>query len=196
MSNFDPNAPGGPPPGWTPPPGGQPPPYGAPQFGAPAYGAPQGNYMAPPNIPGPLAEWPQRAIGWLIDFVFFLVPWIVLWVLTIAAGTILFELLGDLYSLALGIFLAYQLGVSGSTPGMRIAGLKCVKADGQVLGGGMGVVRAICHWVASILCFIPFVVDMLFPLWDSQKQTLADKVMKSYVIVVPKQGFSITPPSS
>jgi uncharacterized RDD family membrane protein YckC len=152
--------------------------------------------MAPPNIPGPLAEWPQRAIGWLIDFVFFLVPWIVLWVLTIAAGTILFELLGDLYSLALGIFLAYQLGVSGSTPGMRIAGLKCVKADGQVLGGGMGVVRAICHWVASILCFIPFVVDMLFPLWDSQKQTLADKVMKSYVIVVPKQGFSITPPSS
>lgn len=201
MSNFDPNAPGGPPPGWTPPPGGQPPqggqlpPYGAPQFGAPAYGAPQGNYMPPPNVPGPLAEWPQRAIGWLIDFVFFLVPWIVLWVLTIAAGTILFELLGDLYSLLLGIYLAYQLGTTGATPGMRIAGIKCVKADGQVLGFGMGVVRAICHWVAGILCVIPFVVDMLFPLWDKDKQTLADKIMKSYVIVVPKQPFSITPPS-
>jgi hypothetical protein len=36
---------------------------------------------------------------------------------------------------------------------------------------------------------------MLFPLWDKDKQTLADKIMKSYVIVVPKQPFSITPPS-
>jgi len=127
--------------------------------------------------------------------VFFLVPWIVLWVLTIAAGTILFELLGDLYSLAVGIFFAYQLGISGATPGMRMAGLKCVKADGQVLGVGMGIVRAICHWVAGILCFIPLVVDLLFPLWDPQKQTLADKIIKSYVIVVPKQGFSISPTS-
>jgi uncharacterized RDD family membrane protein YckC len=147
------------------------------------------------NIPGPLAEWPQRAIGWLIDFVFFLVPGIVLFILSQASGTILFELLGDLYSLVLGLYFAYQLGTTGATPGMRMAGLKCIKADGQVLGTGMGIVRAICHWVLGILCFIPFVVDMLFPLWDSQKQTLADKIMKSYVIIVPKQGFSITPPA-
>jgi uncharacterized RDD family membrane protein YckC len=142
-----------------------------------------------------LAEWPQRALGWLIDFVFFLVPGIVLWVLSIAADTILFELVGWLYSLALGIYFAYQLGTSGATPGMRVAGVKCVKTDGQVLGFGMGVVRAICHAVAWAVCFIPFVVDMLFPLWDAQKQTLADKIMKSYVIVVPKQAFSITPPA-
>jgi uncharacterized RDD family membrane protein YckC len=207
VSNFDPNAPGAPPPGWTPPPGGPPPPYGAPpaggqlppygapQFGAPAYGSPQANYMPPPTIPGPLADWPTRALGWLIDFVFFLVPWIVLFILDKAAGSAIFGLLDDLYSLALAIYLAYQIGTTGATPGMRVAGLKCVKADGQVLGFGMAFVRAICHAVAAILCVIPWIVDMLFPLWDKEKQTLADKIMKSYVIVVPKQGFSITPPS-
>jgi uncharacterized RDD family membrane protein YckC len=151
--------------------------------------------MPPPNVPGPLAEWPQRALGWLIDFVFFLVPAIVLYVIDIVAGTVLFGVLGWLYSIAAGIYFAYQLGTTGATPGMRVQGLKCVKADGQVLGFGMGIVRAVCHGVAWVLCIIPFVVDMLFPLWDKDKQTLADKIMKSYVIVVPKQAFSITPTS-
>jgi uncharacterized RDD family membrane protein YckC len=151
--------------------------------------------MPPPTVPGPLAEWPQRALGWVIDFLFFLVPGIVLYVIDVAAGTVLFGVLGWISSLALGIYFAYQIGTTGATPGMRVAGLKCVKADGQPLGFGMGVVRAVCHGVAWCLCIIPFVVDMLFPLWDSQKQTLADKIMKSYVIAVPKQAFSIKPAS-
>jgi uncharacterized RDD family membrane protein YckC len=122
------------------------------------------------------------------------VPWLILYILTLAAGTIIFQLLGSLWGLVVGIFFAVQLGQSGSTPGMRMAGLKCVnKSTGQVLGGGMGFVRALVHWVLAILCFVPFVVDMLFPLWDAQKQTLADKVLGTVVVTVPKEGFSITP---
>jgi hypothetical protein len=77
-----------------------------------------------------------------------------------------------------------------------MVGLKCVKKDtGELLGGGMGFVRALVHWVASALCLIPFVIDMLFPLWDAQKQTLADKIIGTVVLKVPAEGFSITPKS-
>jgi uncharacterized RDD family membrane protein YckC len=78
---------------------------------------------------------------------------------------------------------------------MRVAGLKCVKADtGQLLGGGMGFVRALLHWIAAVLCFVPYIVDMLFPLWDAKRQTLADKIISTVVIKVPPTGFSLTPP--
>jgi uncharacterized RDD family membrane protein YckC len=36
--------------------------------------------------------------------------------------------------------------------------------------------------VDAIICYIGF----LFPLWDSKKQTIADKIVKSVVVVVPK----------
>jgi hypothetical protein len=40
---------------------------------------------------------------------------------------------------------------------------------------------------------VPFIVDMLFPLWDVKRQTLADKIMGTVVLKVPVQGFSLTP---
>ena len=62
---------------------------------------------------------------------------------------------------------------------------------GQPIGAGMGVVRAIAHFVDGIICYVGY----LWPLWDAQKQTLADKIMKTVVITAPKQAFSITPPT-
>jgi len=80
---------------------------------------------------------------------------------------------------------------------MRVVGLKCVNMKtGQPLGAGMGVLRWLCHVVADVLCVVPYIVDMLFPLWDAQKQTLADKIVGSVVITVPKQPFSLVPPST
>jgi hypothetical protein len=40
---------------------------------------------------------------------------------------------------------------------------------------------------------VPFIIDMLFPLWDSQRQTLADKIMGTVVLKVPPGRFSLTP---
>jgi hypothetical protein len=45
--------------------------------------------------------------------------------------------------------------------------------------------------VDSIICYVGY----LFPLWDQQRQTLADKIMSTVVVVVPKQAFSLTPPT-
>ncbi len=122
------------------------------------------------------------------------VPYIVLYIFTVATGSVFFALIGGLWALVVSIWLAIQLGQYGSTPGMRLAGLKCVKeGTGQTLGAGLGFVRGLIHVVASWLCLVPFIVDMLFPLWDVKRQTLADKIMGTVVLKVPVQGFSLTP---
>jgi len=85
------------------------------------------------------------------------------------------------------------VGQTGQSPGMRVMGLKCIGTrTGQPIGGGLGFVRAIAHFVDSIICY----VGWLFPLWDAQRQTLADKIMNTIVVVVPKQGLSLTPPKT
>jgi uncharacterized RDD family membrane protein YckC len=101
---------------------------------------------------------------------------------------LLIYLVGFAYS----IFLAVQLGQSGSTPGMRVIGLRAVgKSTGQPIGGGMGFLRSLAHIVDSLICF----VGWLFPLWDKDKQTLADKIVGTVVVNAPKQPFSLTPTS-
>jgi uncharacterized RDD family membrane protein YckC len=87
------------------------------------------------------------------------------------------------------LYLGYLVGQKGQSPGMAIMGLRCVGQEtGQVIGGGMGVVRTIAHVVDSIICYIGW----LFPLWDPQRQTIADKLVKTVVLTnQPKQSFSI-----
>jgi uncharacterized RDD family membrane protein YckC len=106
---------------------------------------------------------------------------------------VLCYLLGAVFALGWQIWLAVQVGQTGQTPGMRTIGLKAVKRDtGQVVGSGIGVVRWLVHVGLGILCTIPEIVDFLFPLWDPQKQTIADKAVGTVVITVPKQAFSIS----
>jgi uncharacterized RDD family membrane protein YckC len=175
----------GPPPESYPPPGGYPPPGSyPPQGGSQSYGPPPG-YGPPSGGFGTLAEWPQRALGYLIDFG----PIIVLDIITVALPSAI-RLLFFLVALGWGIFLAVQLGQTGSTPGMRVVGLRAIsKTTGQPIGAGMAVVRWIAHFVDTIICF----VGWLFPLWDKEKQTIADKIVSTVVVTAPKQPFSLTP---
>jgi uncharacterized RDD family membrane protein YckC len=98
-----------------------------------------------------------------------------------------------LVAIVIGIWFSVQVGQTGQSPGMRVIGLKCISTQtGQPIGGGLGFVRSLAHIVDSLICY----VGWLFPLWDSQRQTLADKIMKTVVVVVPTQRFSLTPPKS
>ena len=164
-----------PPPGGfapPPPPGGYAPPPGG-------YMPPAGGAAAGPGLyPGQLADWPQRALGALVDWV---------------APAIVFGLMNRIGS-ALG-FLAWLAwlgwvgyngflnGTTGQSFGKQMAGLRTVgEQTGQVIGGGMGVARAFAHIIDSLICY----VGWLFPLWDGKKQTIADKIVKTVVVVVPK----------
>ena len=58
---------------------------------------------------------------------------------------------------------------------------------GQIIGGGMGIVRHFAHLVDSLICYIGW----FFPLWDPKRQTIADKIMKTVVTSGnPKTDFA------
>lgn len=82
----------------------------------------------------------------------------------------------------------YRQGVTGSSVGKSVMKFKVVsEITGQPLGFGMSVVRSLAHLVDAIICFIGF----LFPLWDSKRQTLADKIMTT--VCLPIDGTEQRP---
>ncbi|MEZ5232136.1 MAG: RDD family protein [Acidimicrobiales bacterium] len=185
-----PGAPGGmtPPGGATPPGGGFSPPGGG--YSAPGGYTPPQSYGSPMGFggtPGPLAEWPQRALGGLIDYVG---PGIVIYILFFATRSLAIFFLLWLVLLGWSVYNAYLNGTTGQSIGKKVVGLKVVSEQtGQVLGAGMGIVRwliGVAIGIIPCLGTIFQIVNLLFPLWDAKKQTLHDKAVKSVVITVPK----------
>jgi RDD family len=195
---------------------GAPPPaeggYGAPPPADSGYGAPpapptygQQGYGAAPAYTGPyeqgstvgtLALWPQRALGWVIDFIALAIPGWILYAIgaprvqtvgntIVSTGPNFFYYLGGLYILALWIYNRwYRGGTTGYTIGRGVAGVKLVKeSTGEPVGMLLAFVRDIAHIVDSIICYIGW----LFPLWDTKRQTLADKIMSTVVLAQPQQ---------
>jgi RDD family len=195
---------------------GAPPPaeggYGAPPPADSGYGAPpappgygQQGYGAAPAYTGPyeqgstvgtLALWPQRALGWVIDFIALAIPGWILYAIgaprvqtvgntIVSTGPNFFYYLGGLYILALWIYNRwYRGGTTGYTIGRGVAGVKLVKeSTGEPVGMLLAFVRDIAHIIDSIICYIGW----LFPLWDTKRQTLADKIMSTVVLAQPQQ---------
>ncbi len=68
----------------------------------------------------------------------------------------------------------YRQGTTGSSIGKSIMKFKVVsEKTGQPIGFGLSIVRQLAHFVDAVICYIGY----LFPLWDSKRQTLADKIM-------------------
>jgi uncharacterized RDD family membrane protein YckC len=174
--------------GGPPPPPPPPPNYGQ----APAYG--QNPYAAPAGVPvqGELAQWGDRVVAALIDFLF-LLPLSVLASVTRAVDLGGIANLFSALSFAAGLYFMWLNGSKGQTPGKAIRGLKVIgEQTGQPIGGPMGLVRYLAALAIGVFtCGIGFVVDYLFPLWDAKRQTLHDKVVKTVVIKgLPAQPVS------
>jgi len=163
-------------------------------YGQPTDPYPPGGYPAQPPYSGPtptpppvaysgggaLVDWPKRALGGLIDYV---APAIVISILTNILTNVAGSGIGGLVSFVLGLgwwaYLGYKSGTTGITFGRSIAKTKLVsEATGQPIGVSNGIVRQLAHIIDSIICYIGW----LFPLWDSKRQTIADKLMKTVVI--------------
>jgi uncharacterized RDD family membrane protein YckC len=96
-------------------------------------------------------------------------------------------------------FVAYATvlygGVRGQTVGMMAVGVRVVR-DGthDALGYGRAFWRALAEQflrilgTVSLILGVVWLLDMLFPLWDSKKQTLHDKIVKTVVIRVRPTG--------
>lgn len=140
----------------------------------PGYGPPPPGYGPPPPAAGEYASWGLRVQSALVDW---FVP-------TLIAG-IVFRVSSGLgvvlYLAAFGwaLYNAYLQGEGGQSTGKKMAGTKLVHAQtGQFIGGGAGIGRAFVHIVDGIPCYLGY----LWPLWDKQRQTFADKIMTTVVV--------------
>ncbi|WP_330294513.1 RDD family protein [Streptomyces sp. NBC_00503] len=171
--------------------------YGYPQQQPPMGMPPQQPYGAyppagAPGMPGagmpPLAHWGLRAAALILDVLIIAGPMILASLLTggdenPAAFLVILSLVAMLYAIGMAIFQLYKEGSTGQTIGKGVVGISLRReSDGAVLGFGMAFVRRLAHILDSAACYIGW----LFPLWDVKKQTFADKVCATVVVVVPK----------
>lgn len=162
------------------------------QQGYPQQGDPQQGYPQPA-----LANWGQRVGAFLLDGVITGAPYLVAGIIALATlsevtnldGTATFVpsgvgmvvlFVGWAITLGLNIWNRYvRQGRTGQSIGKSILKLRLISvATGQPIGGGMAFVRDLAHIADG-----PFFVGYLFPLWDARKQTFADKMVNTVVVV-------------
>jgi uncharacterized RDD family membrane protein YckC len=177
--------------------GGQPgygqPGYGQPGYGQP-YGAPPPGYQTGPGTqPGgysfgapPYAGWLSRVGSYILDF---LPAWVLYGIGRAISPTV--GLIFDLAGLGWTIWNRWiRAGQTGQSVGKSALNTRLIdERTGQPIGGGMAFVRDIAHLVDAIICYVGF----LFPLWDSKRQTLADKIL--HTVVVRNDGGGGYPPN-
>lgn len=153
-------------------PGGIPAYPGGGQPDASAYGQQQ---QQPSGMP-PLANWGQRALGYLVDSLIILVPYLIV---RFAVGGGAGAILSFVIALGCTLGFAYMEGTTGQSPGKRVVGTRLLReADGQVLGFGLAFGRRLLHILDALPCYLGF----LWPAWDAKKQTFADKLVHTVVI--------------
>ncbi|GAB7068722.1 RDD family protein [Mycobacterium hodleri] len=87
------------------------------------------------------------------------------------------------------LYVIWNLGVkqgrTGSSIGKRVMKFKVVGEDtGQPVGVSKSLLREVVYVVAYALCFVPWLVAVLFPLWDPKGQSLVDKVVKTVCVPI------------
>ncbi len=191
-----------PPPAYVPPQPPAPPAYIPPPPSAPPAYAP----LAPGAPVFEYATWVTRVVGYLIDS---LLVGVLAGILLALATTVfggLGVLGGSLDSAALshvggtgccclfsiipvamllvGLWnKVYLVAQRGASIGQGLMKIKVVNAQGQLLTQGAALLRLLAHVGIS---FIPLggIIDLAWPLWDERRQTLHDKAVGCYVIVV------------
>jgi uncharacterized RDD family membrane protein YckC len=126
----------------------------------------------PPGGPAPTyAPWGLRVVATLIDAAIIIAAELVVGIIS--------STLARLVGLGVEVYFAYLVGTVGQSPGKQVMKIKIVRdADGQVIGFGTAVLRAIAHFLDALPLFLGF----LWPLWDSKNQTFADKIVGSVAI--------------
>jgi hypothetical protein len=124
-----------------------------------------------------LATWWQRVGAALIDFAA-LIPGITLWSVGANVNWPGGPLIGFLITAATWLCnRCYLQGRTGRSWGKRALGLKLIRiSDKETVGGWKAAARDLAHAFDIPLLY-------LLPIWDAQRQTVADKVVKTVVIV-------------
>jgi uncharacterized RDD family membrane protein YckC len=181
-------------------------PYGQ-QYGSPSqpYGQPPTGYQ-----PGPAAQFGTGGYGqspyasWIARVGSYLLDALPSWVLIAIGASLLARggvggAIGAIFYLAalgwVGYNRWYRAGTTGQSLGKSVTNVRLVSEQaGAPIGAGLAFLRDLAHFVDAVICYVGF----LFPLWDSKRQTLADKIVNTVVVrdgAVPPQGNQMQPPS-
>jgi uncharacterized RDD family membrane protein YckC len=134
--------------------------------------------MPPAGTPSNLADWGTRAVGAVIDYL----PAFILSVITYRAYFL------SLLSLAYWAYIGHLEGTTGQSPGKAMQGTRLVNQQGELLGSGQAIGRKFLHILDSLVCLLGW----LLPIVDNKRQTIADKVVDSYVVTgAEKKPFNV-----
>jgi uncharacterized RDD family membrane protein YckC len=87
-------------------------------------------------------------------------------------------------AVSLAIFVWNSLirqGSTGQSVGKQALGTRLISLrTNQPIGAGMALLRQICHILDALPCYLGY----LWPIWDSKRQTFADKLVGTVVVRV------------
>ena len=169
-------------------------PYGS-SYGQQPYGSYGYGYGAP--MP-PLADWGPRVAASLIDSLIVLVPIVIgygalIWNVVARQDNpspydnpqwwaIILFLVGMVAAIALSLWnRVFRQGRTGQSVGKSALHIKLIDAvSGEPIGAGKSFLRDFLSGLFNNACFL----NVLWPLWDDQKQTWHDKVINTYVVKI------------
>ena len=156
--------------------------------------------VRPPWAGPPLAGWGARAGARLLDGLVIVValgvltaPGVLLLVADQTVAGIVLLVLAAFGYIAIYVFYgAYfmkrQGERNGQTLGKQWVGIRVVRDNGQPFDLGSGILREfvvkelLFGWVGGWFAGIPWLVDVLWPLWEDENRALHDLIVKSHVV--------------
>ncbi|WP_260760008.1 RDD family protein [Mycobacterium sp. SMC-4] len=73
----------------------------------------------------------------------------------------------------------YRQGATGSSLGKSITRFRVVsEKTWQPIDFGLSILRQLAHVIDGAICYVGY----LFPLWDTKRQTIADKIMTTVCV--------------
>jgi uncharacterized RDD family membrane protein YckC len=124
----------------------------------------------------PFSSWGNRMMAFVID----IMPNFVLWYIAgLFRTTAVTFLLGAVSLGWIAWTRWYQAGTTGQSLGKRVRRIALIGlSTEEPIGIVKAFARDLAHTLDTVFCFIGF----LFPLWDSRRQTFADKLCGTVVI--------------
>jgi uncharacterized RDD family membrane protein YckC len=155
----------------------------------------------------PLASWGSRVGAAIIDGVIILIPAAILFFVLVAGAIGLTgddsdasgwaivgaSLLWVLLAAAIALLyapttMARQGSANGQTLGKQMVGIRVIRDSGERMGFGWAALREVVikglavGIASSIIPLIPWLLDVLWPLWDDQNRALHDMVVQTHVV--------------
>jgi len=167
------------------------------------YPPPPLHQWPPPSpVAPPLAGWGSRVLATLLDTLFSIALMIVplvglVVVLTVAFGVDDTDTLWDIVWIPvylIYLFLYYPLLMrrqgrrNGQTWGKQIMGIRVIREDGYAVTAQTAIVREILiktllfATLGGCACGIPYLLNVLWPLWDDRNQALHDMMAHTLVV--------------